>query len=557
MPASRGRYQSRILSFLSQQSMQWRDRTLKTVREARFSLSWGMQIVLYPIYLLFQSGRLVGQQLRAASRRFAPLLEAVKDDDFDPTIGVPPLNVDTPFHEVLECLELLHLPITISSSVLQSRELAPSTTQRQLAGTPSSRVGGAAAIPSQSTLAAQLSADKMAIAAARQENGLSSLPTIRGFASLIESQALVLTDTHNKVIDILTPEQQQWMYRHIAFEVASFYRSQNLIKTAQAAGQLTHHQQRSPNELVSRGAWRFLPLPQDKQTMVGPVRFFRALMGWMQTSPIAVSANVFQESALVHLGYPQTLPLPQSPQLQNLSQSIQALADALLGSSSSPQFPNDGRDRPHVNRWFDPDHYSSVDGWSGSNQLNHQRRDTEQFLQTPSLPFRSRWVSNWDEQIRGSDSLADSPIHPAFIPGHPENGQVESEIEGDQSAREGAIDRQQAIKNRHRSPLNGAASDLANSTSATHSSIASSKRHASSDPDDLDPDDLTVFAFGKEPGAIAPTVLDAKVTTVGYEKHPLERLLEWIDETMLWMEENTSKVLKWLQALLKLSNEKP
>ncbi|MEL6321332.1 MAG: hypothetical protein AAFQ57_11895, partial [Cyanobacteria bacterium J06626_14] len=196
MPESGGRYQSRILSFLSQQSMQLRDRLLQNVRQVGFDMSWGVQAILYPVYVLFQSGRLVGQQLRAASHRLAPLLEAVKDDEFDPAVGVLPLNVDAPLQVVLASLASLNLPVDgYSSAEIQRPYELPSAAQ-----------GSAHAALQRPQEGAQLS---------------HSPQMIRGIASVIETQHLVLVDTHNQVLDILAADQRRSLDQRITFEIAS------------------------------------------------------------------------------------------------------------------------------------------------------------------------------------------------------------------------------------------------------------------------------------------------------------------------------------------------
>ncbi|MEB3214351.1 MAG: hypothetical protein VKL39_23580, partial [Leptolyngbyaceae bacterium] len=277
MPESRGRYQSRILSFLSQQSLQLRDRILQNVRQAQFNVSWGVQVILYPVYVLFQTGRLVGRQLRAAGQRLAPLLEAVKADDFDPAIGVPPLDVDAPFKGVLDSLRTLDLPIDLPIEMCSEASTEPSL------ALPS----GSDDQNSDSSLVAQPSS-----------NLLNASLVIRGVASSLETRHLILTNVDNQGLDILTVEQQHWLYQRIAFEVASYCRSEALILRARVAGALPEGDR--PNRIPL--SWRFLPLLRHKETTASPIRFFRALMEWMQASPLAMSANLFQEAALPMLG---------------------------------------------------------------------------------------------------------------------------------------------------------------------------------------------------------------------------------------------------------------
>jgi len=50
-------------------------------------------------------------------------------------------------------------------------------------------------------------------------------------------------------------------------------------------------------------------------------------------------------------------------------------------------------------------------------------------------------------------------------------------------------------------------------------------------------------------GDISNTWIEAEATTMGYVKHPLERILGWLDRAMLWLEEIIILVGQWLQQL--------
>jgi hypothetical protein len=47
-----------------------------------------------------------------------------------------------------------------------------------------------------------------------------------------------------------------------------------------------------------------------------------------------------------------------------------------------------------------------------------------------------------------------------------------------------------------------------------------------------------------------PDFLEADSVSVGYVKHPLELLLEWLDQTMLRLEESILQISKWLHDLI-------
>ncbi|MEL7036828.1 MAG: hypothetical protein AAFO04_14570 [Cyanobacteria bacterium J06592_8] len=61
------------------------------------------------------------------------------------------------------------------------------------------------------------------------------------------------------------------------------------------------------------------------------------------------------------------------------------------------------------------------------------------------------------------------------------------------------------------------------------------------------------IGFEKEPSAnndeynVASECLQAEATAVGYVKHPLERILEWLDRVLFWLEETLIKAWNWIK----------
>lgn len=48
-----------------------------------------------------------------------------------------------------------------------------------------------------------------------------------------------------------------------------------------------------------------------------------------------------------------------------------------------------------------------------------------------------------------------------------------------------------------------------------------------------------------------PDWIETQARTIGYEKHPLEQILEWLDRVMLWLEDIFVKIGLFLQGLLR------
>ncbi|MGL4498162.1 MAG: hypothetical protein ACRCU2_03790, partial [Planktothrix sp.] len=126
------------------------------------------------------------------------------------------------------------------------------------------------------------------------ENSITSQPAlgeIQGVASQIDSQTLVLVQKDNQILDSLTVEQQHQLQQQISLEVAEYrYCYRNLAQ---------HPKPFQPQ----------LQPFSHPINVVSPIRGFWQVMGWVQTSPVAVKINCFGESNFVEsVSFPQPSP---------------------------------------------------------------------------------------------------------------------------------------------------------------------------------------------------------------------------------------------------------
>ncbi len=158
---STGRYQSKVLSFIAQQFNRWGERHDRAIRHLKVATVWSAQVLLYPIYALFQTARLAGKQLQPPVEQERPQLS---ESASQPQKDVPP--PETHIQQVLE----------IARRISQS------------------------------------------------ENAVKGNETgIRGVACAIATKTLVLTGDRGEILDILTPQQQQQLQRRILSEEASYW----------------------------------------------------------------------------------------------------------------------------------------------------------------------------------------------------------------------------------------------------------------------------------------------------------------------------------------------
>jgi hypothetical protein len=76
--ASTGRYQSRFLNLLLEKSQQLSDRVGQAARQVQTTTIWTVQLLMYPLYAMFQTGRLVGKQLQQTVSQKRPGLPGSK-----------------------------------------------------------------------------------------------------------------------------------------------------------------------------------------------------------------------------------------------------------------------------------------------------------------------------------------------------------------------------------------------------------------------------------------------------------------------------------------------
>lgn len=227
MPSPAGRYRSRLFNFLSRQSRRLVDKGDLALRQIRVGTTWGTQILLYPVYLAFQAVRLAGRQLQ----------QTIQQNYHTASHNVLP--TDTPIQRVLETAISFSLPVNLSSD-----EVAV--------------------------------AEDVDVSSATKQNWV-----IQGIAMRLETRTLVLVTAENEILDILTPQHQQELFKQIRFEIPSYLHDRLLARNAKA-------------KVINQ-----LSLLEDNPNVIAPIRLFRKLMAWVQTGPVATIVNLFQEETLL------------------------------------------------------------------------------------------------------------------------------------------------------------------------------------------------------------------------------------------------------------------
>lgn len=274
MPSdSSGRYQSRFFNFLNRQSVRLSSRVDRAVRQIKVAATWGVQILLYPAYLLTQVSLSAGRQLSSEAEAGWPKLKELTHKEPEHEETAP--QADTPIQRVLSEVTTLPLPELWGSVVLQP-DLWVEDNSQVLDGQTADN--GQLTTPSRLKFAPPQTGSEPTIAQTRTNEIRHE---IQGVASLLETRSLVLVTIENQILDILTPQQQQKLASKMSWEVANLWRQRRLVQASK----------------LKNSAPRLSSLDQPRVLL--PVRLFWKVMAWVQTSPVAIAANLFQESTLI------------------------------------------------------------------------------------------------------------------------------------------------------------------------------------------------------------------------------------------------------------------
>ncbi len=374
--SSHGPYRSRLFNFVNRQSRRLLEQGGRAIRNLKVAATWGTQILLYPIYLLTQAGLSARHQVGGEAKSKSATLNSAKESSLSqPEINVP--AADTPIQAILKevtILPLLELGASFDeknitpqppslrgkgekdrqgekdredegdeelrilsrgksgekevteinglswteniyrSSLRGIKLLASSFNQlrygrltedvkaNKITAQPNSFwspgflsfVRGDASI-SQSEINGGLIQDSQKLTNNDKPELDSQAWVIQGVASLLETRSLVLVTVGNEILDILTPEQQKKLSAKITYQLANFFRQWRMAL-------------KSPSPKVPRKL-----TGMAKPNLLPPLKRFWELMGWEQTSQIAIAINLFGESTLVTTSNSPNLIQPLTP----------------------------------------------------------------------------------------------------------------------------------------------------------------------------------------------------------------------------------------------------
>ncbi|MEH1847582.1 MAG: hypothetical protein V7L25_22030 [Nostoc sp.] len=569
---SSGRYQSRLFNFVHQQSRRVTQQWEHTFRHLQVTTKWGVEVLLYPVYLLFQSSESSRKTLHTKEPQTRLKLQP-NDTDFQPEI----LNVDSPIQHVLKAVNYLSSDEPASTPAKTSEPFNPLAFLGvfRLKFLDNNSTNNANFTQSSNITENQAGS----LNSSQLENALKQyLPIVRGIATNLINHNLVLVSADNEILDILTPQQQVKLEDRIINEIANYWQSS--LRDAARTPTLKQATRSVPlAQPLAEKERRFIEAKKETELLPQIDRLLAKLTdGNTAEIPVLVEGIpkdllnpdrllTFLDIAVAKLESNALVPVQERSQkivqvaqtqlniflygkeqlaargeiaatadgLETHTLNLQALIEAALnyffGVDNKKRFELTISDERLPGKLFSSRLRKAL---SKSRQLENQ-----DFTDDP-------WLTSSD-LFGDTETVVDKPVplsqtkNPALAPslsvGHfPQNNlsvqqpQVES----------GLVQRKQPTSN------------LA-SSQKTSGKVASAKqtqaRISQPKSESLKGEILQQQFHQSSQVEAQPDWIETKATSTGYEKHPLEQLLEWLDYVMLWLEEKFVNIFQSLRQL--------
>ncbi|BAY97891.1 hypothetical protein NIES37_18390 [Tolypothrix tenuis PCC 7101] len=546
---SSGRYQSRIFNFVHQQSRRLTEQLEHTIRYVQVATKWGVELILYPIYLLLQPDQSSERTLSSKEPPTRLQLEA----------ETPPPS-DTPIQNVLETVK--NLPFTETTTTPSN---SISTVKKPLVFLESLWLQFLPTSPSNnSTLSQSLTILENPVGSL---NPLPEYQMVQGIATDVENRNLLLITTNNETLDILTPQEQAKLEELIISEVANYWRAWRLLETKKQANLLPEIERLltkltggKPEEIPALSPGDIIEevvVPEALPTAPKALAFLDKVVANWESNIVVPMQQRSQEIIQVaqtqfniflygkeQLAARGQLTVP-ADSLENQTPNIPALITAAInyffGIGSDKKLGNKelrnqlpGKKSPHLPTKFLKNNLvvnevSTPDPWLTWDDLFGE---SETAVVQPAKP--------------SAETNPALPANPSAIPAIPKNLVKSYQNFLQQPQKDAGLVQQKKTKRN------------LTSTQKKSSKVTASKRTSASISQPK-----TQTSRVSQKGEISqrqqinqveaqPDWIETKATLIGYEKHILEQILEWLDTIMLWLEEIALNLISFLKGLLRI-----
>jgi hypothetical protein len=531
---SSGRYQSRLFNFVHQQSRRVTQQWEHTFRHLQVATKWGVEALLYPVYLLFQSSESSGKTLQTKEPPTRLKLQS-NDTDFQPEIP----NADSPIQQVLAAVNYLLSDEAVSTPTKTSETFNPLALLGvfHLKFVDKNSTNNISSIQSSSITENQAEI----INSLQLDNALKQhLPAVRGIATNLMNRSLVLVNTENEILDILTPQQQARLEERIINEVANYWQSWRLIiakKETELLPQIDCLLAKLTDEntteisvladgiskdlLNTERLLAFLDIAVAKLESNALVPVQERSQEIVQVAQTQLNIFLYGKEQLAARGEIATT----TDGLETHTLNIHALIEAAL------------------NYFFGVGNRKTLEPTNSDEQLPDKlfsSRFRKAFSKSPILENQDLAVDpwlTWNDLFGNTETVTENSVtlsqgkNPALAASLSVRHFPQKNLSVKQpKIGSGLVQRKQATSN------------LASSRKIS-GKVTSAKRESRKG-------EILQQQFHQSSQVEAqPDWIEIKATATGYEKHPLEQLLEWVDYAMLWLEERFAKIFQSLQQM--------
>ncbi|MBN3958875.1 hypothetical protein [Nostoc sp. NMS8] len=539
---SSGRYQSRLFNFVHQQSRRVTQQWEHTYRHLQVATKWGVEVLLYPVYLLFQSSESSGKTLHTKEPQTRLKLQPY-DTDFQPQ--TPP-NADSPIQNVLEAVYYLSSDEAASTPAKTSEPFKPLA----FLGIFRSKFVENNSNLIQASIITENQAGS--INPLQLENSLQQhLPIVRGIATNLMNRNLVLVTADNEILDILTSQQQTKLEERIINEVAKYWQYWRLIIAQKETQQLLPQIDQLLAKLTGGNTAKTPVLaegiPKDLLNTDRLLTFIDIAFAKLESNALVPVqersqeiVQVAQSQLNIFLYGKEQLAVrgeisPNADGLETHTLNIQALIEAAL------------------NYFFGVGNKKILKATTNEERLPGKlfsSRLRKALSKSPQLENQDLTDDPWltlNDLFGDTETIADKSVtlsqrtNPALIP----SLSVEHFPQKNLSVKQpkfgsGLVQRKQPTNNL---ALRQKTSGKIASAKQTRTSISQTKSESRKG-------EMLKQQFHQSSEVEAqPDWIETKATLTGYEKHPLEQLLEWLDYVMLWLEERFVRIFQSLRQL--------
>ena len=541
---SSGRYQSRLFNFVHQQSRRVTQQWEHTFRHLQVATKWGVEALLYPVYLLFQSSESSGKTLQTKEPQTRLKLQP-NDTDFPPET-LP--NVDSPIQQVLE---------TVNYLLSDEAASTPTKTSEPFNALAFLGVFRLKFVDNNSTNNVSLTKSSTntenkarIINPSQLENTLKqNFPVVRGIATDLMNRSLVLVTADNEILDILTPQQQAKLEERIINEVANYWQYWRLMITKKETNLLPQIDrllakltevnpartpvlaEGIPKDLLNTDrllAFLDIAIAKLESNALVPVQESSQKM--VQVAQTQLNIFLYGKEQLATRGEIATT----GDSLETHTLNLQALIEAAL------------------NYFFGVGNRKTLEPTSNDEQLPGKlfsSRLRKALSKSPLLENQDLAVDPW---LTWGDLFGDTEtIEENLVRLSPrKNPALAASLSVGHFPQKNLTVKQPKIGSglvRRKQPTSNLASNQkifgkvasAKQTQARISPTKSESRKG----------EISQQFHQSSQVEAQPDWIETKATSTGYEKHPLEQILEWLDYVMLWLEERFVNIFQSLRQL--------